>query len=75
MRLFRMTCICMLIFGAVCAMSASRADTLTIPSGMSAIEEEAFFGDSSLRGVKLPDGLLSIGARLCGQRRHVGEPA
>ena len=43
-------------------LSAS-ADELTLPGGLTAIEEEAFSGDTSLNEVILPDGIQSIGTK------------
>ena len=36
------------------------ADTITIPTGVKTIEEEAFFGDTSLDEVILPEGMTTI---------------
>ena len=43
-------------------LSAS-ADELTLPGGLTAIEEEAFSGNTSLNEVILPDGIQSIGTK------------
>ena len=67
MKLIRNICILALALCVVCALTAAYADTLAIPSGTTAIGEEAFFGDSSLSAVSLPDGLLSIGTRAFAQ--------
>ena len=39
------------------------ADTLTLPTALEAIEEEAFYGDESLDEVVVPYGTTSIGPR------------
>ena len=36
---------------------------MVLPSSLTQIEEQTFFGDSSLEKVVLPDGLLSIGSQ------------
>ncbi len=41
----------------------AQADTLLLPSGVTAVEEEAFCGDTGLDHVALPEGLQRIGAR------------
>ena len=38
------------------------ADTLTLPASLTVIEEEAFYGDTSLSSVVLPEGLKEIKA-------------
>ena len=39
----------------------AEASTLTLPNNLTAIEEEAFYGDTGLDDVVLPEGILSIG--------------
>ena len=39
---------------------AAHADTLTLPSSLTIIEEEAFYGDTSLDTVILPEGITEI---------------
>ena len=46
---------------SICQMSM--ADVLRIPEGTKVIEEEAFYGDTSLDEVVLPDGIQEIGPR------------
>ena len=46
--------------GLILAASGSLAGTLTIPSSVKTIEEEAFYGDKSISEVELPDGILRI---------------
>nr|MCR5173064.1 leucine-rich repeat domain-containing protein [Oscillospiraceae bacterium] len=43
--------------------SALAADTLALPAETTVIEEEAFFGDTSLDEVVLPEGVTAIGPR------------
>ncbi len=43
------------------------ADTLTLPAGLTRIEEEAFYGDESLDEVELSEGLKYIGPRAFGE--------
>ena len=62
----RMTCLtaCLLaltLLGAAAAVSESAA-TLTQPASLTAIQAEAFIGDSDLEEVVLPGGLEIIGA-------------
>ena len=52
-----------LLFVCLCVFSFASATTLTIPAGVKEIEEEAFYGDTSLDEVVLPDGIERIGAR------------
>ena len=47
-------------FVGVCAESA---ETLRLPAGLQAIEEEAFMGDTSVREVVIPSDTASIGPR------------
>ena len=49
----------LLIFSA----SAGNAATLTLPAGLKEIEAEAFYGDTSLDEVVLPEGLEKIGEK------------
>ena len=39
------------------------ADTLRLPGSLKKIEEEAFYGDTSLDEVEIPDGVQEIGSR------------
>ena len=50
--------LCAILF-SVCA----QADTLVLPPALKTIEEEAFYGDTSLDEVVLPEGLESIGKK------------
>jgi len=52
----------MLLF-CVLGVTFACAQTLTLPSAVKAIEEEAFMGDTALTEVIVPDGAESIGAR------------
>ena len=45
------------------ALPASSGGTLTLPEALLHIEDEAFYQDSSIEGVILPEGLESIGER------------
>ena len=49
-----------LISLAVCG---ARADLLTLPEDLTAIEDQAFYADASLDQVILPEGLLTIGEK------------
>lgn len=51
--------ICLLL--ALLVPAAALADTLSLPSGMRAIESQAFSGDTSITSVVLPSGAESIG--------------
>ena len=46
--------------------SSALASTLIIPAGTKNIEEEAFYGDTSLDEVVLPEGVEEIGERAFG---------
>lgn len=48
------------IMALFCA--AAQADTLTLPSSLTVIEEEAFYGNKSLDAVVLPEGITEIKA-------------
>jgi len=52
----------MLLF-CVLGVSCACAQTLTLPSAIKMIEEEAFMGDTALTEVIVPEGAASIGAR------------
>ena len=43
--------------------TAAIADTLTLPADLTAIEDQAFFGDESLETVVLPEHLETIGSK------------
>ncbi len=47
-------------------------EAVTLPAGTMVVEEEAFYGDESLRRVELPAGIAEIGARAFS---HCGDPA
>lgn len=47
----------------LCIASVALATTLNLPQGTLSIEEEAFFGDTSITDVKINSGCESIGAR------------
>ncbi len=53
--------ICIMVAVVFCAAFAA-ADTVTIPEGVTMIEEEAFYGDTSLDEVVIPEGVECIGA-------------
>lgn len=56
--------LCLLLTGLLCLSAAPGfAATLTLPSGLKVIEEEAFLGNTSLDEVVLPEGLQSIGRK------------
>jgi hypothetical protein len=48
-----------LVFSA----APAAADTLTLPADLKAVEAEAFYGDTSIDSVILPEGVVSIGAK------------
>ena len=50
---------CLLMVG--CA-ALAETDTLTLPQSTKTIEEKAFYGDTSLNRVTLPDGITRIEA-------------
>ena len=55
-----------LILVLIVLLSVSRmamAATLTLPDGVTVIEEQAFYGDTSLDEVVLPEGIVSIGPK------------
>ncbi|MBQ9195933.1 MAG: leucine-rich repeat domain-containing protein, partial [Clostridia bacterium] len=56
-------CAAVLSLPFACAM----ADTLMPPAGVTAIEAEAFMGDTALDEAELPEGLLSIGSKAFAQ--------
>ena len=39
------------------------ADTLTLPADLTAVEDQAFFGDESLETVVLPEHIETIGSK------------
>ena len=47
----------------MCLGATAMAATLTLPSSLKVIEEEAFCGDSSLDTVIVPEGVTEIGPR------------
>ena len=56
----------LIILLAICVIAsgtAAPADTLTLPADMTAVEDQAFFGDGSLETVVLPDGIRTIGSK------------
>ncbi len=53
----------MFISLTVFAAEPAQAATLKLPSGVKTIEAEAFYGDTSLYEVVLPDGLTTIGSK------------
>lgn len=64
-----MRCLRFVLTAAVMALlmllggTAAFAEDLVLPSELARIEEQAFYGDTSLDGVILPDGLESIGSK------------
>ena len=52
-----------LAFAVMALFQGSLAETVTLPEGLTAVEDEAFYGDESLEAVALPDGLESIGSK------------
>ncbi len=53
-----------LLFGVLlmcCMATAGYCDTVMLPSGITAIADETFYGDVSLDTVMIPDGVTSIG--------------
>ena len=60
----RRSILCLLLTGLLCLSAAPGfAATLTLPSGLKVIEEEAFYGDMSLDEVVFPEGLERIESR------------
>ena len=53
---------------ACCGIAA--AETLTLPSDLTAVEEQAFYADASLEQVVLPEALLSIGGKAFADSRQ-----
>lgn len=51
-----------ILFFACLLWSVSCADTLSLPGSLTVIEEEAFYGDTSLDEVVLPEGITEIGS-------------
>lgn len=59
--------VCFALFMLICltviAAEPAQAAVLQLPSGVKTIEAEAFYGDTSLDEVVLPEGLTAIGSR------------
>ena len=57
--------IMIILMSAITALcfSCAQADTLSLPEGLKEIEEEAFYGDTSVTEVILPDSVETIGPR------------
>ena len=53
----------MLISAVLFVLGIAQAATLTLPADTKVIEEEAFYGDTSLDEVVLPEGIERIGER------------
>ena len=49
-----------LIFAALLVFSAAPAETLTLPASLQIIDTEAFYGDSSISAVSLPESITEI---------------
>ena len=59
----RIACV-LTIFGCfLCIQTSSFADSVTLPSGLIEIKEEAFYQDISITEVTVPDGARTIGPR------------
>ena len=59
----KITCyIAMLVF-LLTFSAVSFADSVTLPDSLTAIEEEAFYGDTDIAEVTVPEGTKTIGAR------------
>ena len=54
---------CLILMLSLSVLCAAQADVLTLPAGLKTIEEEAFYGDTSLSEVVLPEGLTTIGSK------------
>ena len=52
-----------LCFAVLCCAHAAVSQVLVLPEGTKVIEAEAFYGDTSIREVVLPEGVESIGER------------
>ena len=63
--MMKRSCLFILLTVLLCLCLCPHADEacLTIPAGTTVIETEAFYGDSSLQTVILPEGLVKIGRR------------
>ena len=59
-------CLCLLMLTAGLTLTCALADTLALPDSATRIEEEAFYGDTSLDEVLLPEGTTYIGPRAFG---------
>lgn len=59
----RMVCGALLVLLLLQFPQTAYCESLLLPSSLSAIEEEAFAGDSSLTEAVLPDSVLAIGSR------------
>ena len=56
--------------------TAALADTLTLPADLTAVDDQAFYGDQSLGTVVLPEHLETIGSKaFAGSGVKDGEPA
>ena len=56
--------VCLMLTGLLCLFAACGfAATLTLPANLKTIQEEAFYGDTSLDEVVLPEGLERIESR------------
>ena len=58
--------ICWIIVALLVLDASALGETLYLPDSLTAIEEEAFYGDKRLDTVVLPDGVTRIGARAFG---------
>lgn len=63
--MMKRSCLFTLLTVLLCLCLCAHADEacLTIPAGTTVIETEAFYGDSSIQTVVLPEGVLTIGPR------------
>lgn len=62
-RLLRLVLWCAVLFALVSLTGTAFAETLSFPANLEIIDEEAFFADSSLKTVILPEGLKRIESR------------
>ena len=63
MKRWRMVFLLTLAFAMIILFRGSLAETVTLPKDLTAVEDEAFFGDESLTAIVLPEGLKTIGSK------------
>ena len=63
MKRIRMLLFLIVALGIIMLFHTSIAETLTLPADLTAVEDEAFFGDESLETVVLPEHIKTIGSK------------